>query len=128
MRDAERRRCGPGRGRKKVGNVQRTVDVLPVAGKPARIPGMKRIVEFALLYFGTPLALLYAPALARRWLGVELGMWVIPALVLIATAVVMAEAAHGRLRPAEILYTKDGEYRMIRRAETAEDYFATLVF
>ena len=63
---------------------------------------MKRIVEFALLYFGTPLALLYAPALARRWLGVELGMWVIPALVLIATAVVMAEAAHGRLRPAEL--------------------------
>ena len=61
-----------------------------------------RLAEFALLYFGTPLALLYVPMLARRWFGVELGMWVIPALVLIATAVVMAEAAHGRLRPAEL--------------------------
>ena len=33
---------------------------------------------------------------------------------------------NGRLRSAEILYTEAGEYRMIRRAETAADYFATL--
>ena len=34
---------------------------------------------------------------------------------------------NGRLRSAEILYTKDGDFRMIRRAETPEDYFATLL-
>ena len=33
---------------------------------------------------------------------------------------------NGRLRGAEILYTAEGEFRMIRRAETPEDYFATL--
>ena len=33
---------------------------------------------------------------------------------------------NGRLRSAEILYTAEGGYRMIRRAETARDYFATL--
>ena len=33
---------------------------------------------------------------------------------------------NGRLRSAEILYTAEGSYRMIRRAETAADYFATL--
>ena len=33
---------------------------------------------------------------------------------------------NGRLRGAEILYTASGEYRMIRRAETLRDYFATL--
>ncbi len=33
---------------------------------------------------------------------------------------------NGRTRSAEILYTKEGGYRMIRRAETARDYFATL--
>ena len=33
---------------------------------------------------------------------------------------------NGRLRSAEILYTREGDYRMIRRAETAKDYFATL--
>ena len=33
---------------------------------------------------------------------------------------------NGRLRGAEILYTADGGYKMIRRAETAADYFATL--
>ncbi len=33
---------------------------------------------------------------------------------------------NGRLRSAEILYTADGDYRMIRRAERPEDYFATL--
>ena len=33
---------------------------------------------------------------------------------------------NGRTRSAEILYTEDGDYRMIRRAETAADYFATL--
>ena len=33
---------------------------------------------------------------------------------------------NGRLRSAEILYTEDGGYRQIRRAERPEDYFATL--
>ena len=33
---------------------------------------------------------------------------------------------NGRTRSAEILYTEDGDFRMIRRAETAADYFATL--
>ena len=33
---------------------------------------------------------------------------------------------NGRLRSAEILYCEDGSYRMIRRAETPQDYFATL--
>ena len=33
---------------------------------------------------------------------------------------------NGRLRGAEVLYTADGGYRLIRRAETAADYFATL--
>ena len=33
---------------------------------------------------------------------------------------------NGRLRSAEILRTADGDFRMIRRAETADDYFATL--
>lgn len=34
---------------------------------------------------------------------------------------------NGRLRSAEILYQQDGTFRMIRRAETPEDYFATLL-
>ena len=33
---------------------------------------------------------------------------------------------NGRTRSAEILYTAKGDFRMIRRAETAADYFATL--
>ncbi len=33
---------------------------------------------------------------------------------------------NGRLRSAEVLYTAEGGYRLIRRAETAQDYFATL--
>lgn len=33
---------------------------------------------------------------------------------------------NGRLRSAEVLYTRDGGYQLIRRAETAQDYFATL--
>lgn len=35
---------------------------------------------------------------------------------------------NGRLRSAEILLQEDGETRMIRRAETPEDYFATLIW
>ncbi len=34
---------------------------------------------------------------------------------------------NGRLRCAEVLYTKKGDFRLIRRAETPEDYFRTLV-
>jgi diaminopimelate decarboxylase len=33
---------------------------------------------------------------------------------------------NGKLRPAEILLREDGELALIRRAETVEDYFATL--
>ena len=35
---------------------------------------------------------------------------------------------NGRLRSAEVLLQKDGSFRLIRRAETPEDYFATLTF
>jgi len=35
---------------------------------------------------------------------------------------------NGKLRSAEILLSEDGEAKMIRRAETPEDYFATLNF
>ncbi len=35
---------------------------------------------------------------------------------------------NGKLRSAEILLKEDGSYQMIRRAETPEDYFATLDF
>ncbi len=33
---------------------------------------------------------------------------------------------NGKLRPAEVLRTKTGEFRLIRRAETPADYFTTL--
>ena len=33
---------------------------------------------------------------------------------------------NGRLRSAEVLYREDGSFKLIRRAETAKDYFATL--
>jgi len=33
---------------------------------------------------------------------------------------------NGKLRSAEVLYTQEGGYRLIRRAETPRDYFATL--
>ena len=33
---------------------------------------------------------------------------------------------NGRLRSAEVLYTQEGGYKLIRRAETPQDYFATL--
>ena len=33
---------------------------------------------------------------------------------------------NGRLRSAEVLRQEDGSFRLIRRAETAQDYFATL--
>ncbi len=35
---------------------------------------------------------------------------------------------NGRLRSAELLLREDGSIRMIRRAETPEDYFATLIW
>lgn len=35
---------------------------------------------------------------------------------------------NGKLRSAEIVLCKDGSLRLIRRAETLDDYFATLVF
>ena len=44
-----------------------------------------------------------------------------------AHAFSMGYQYNGRLRTAEILYQRDGTFRMIRRAETPEDYFATIV-
>ena len=35
---------------------------------------------------------------------------------------------NGKLRSAELLLQEDGSVKMIRRAETPEDYFATLDF
>ncbi len=35
---------------------------------------------------------------------------------------------NGKLRSAELLLCKDGSHKLIRRAETLEDYFSTLVF
>ena len=35
---------------------------------------------------------------------------------------------NGRLRSAELLLREDGSVEMMRRAETPEDYFATLVW
>ena len=35
---------------------------------------------------------------------------------------------NGKLRSAEVLLREDGSTRLIRRAETPEDYFATLIF
>ena len=35
---------------------------------------------------------------------------------------------NGKLRPAELLFKPEGTVQMIRRAETLEDYFATLDF
>ncbi len=35
---------------------------------------------------------------------------------------------NGKLRSAELLLQKDGSVKLIRRAETPEDYFATLDF
>lgn len=32
---------------------------------------------------------------------------------------------NGKLRSAEVLLKEDGSYRVIRRAETPKDYFAT---
>ena len=39
----------------------------------------------------------------------------------------MSHNYNGRLRCAEIMLREDGSFQMIRRAETAEDYFATLL-
>jgi diaminopimelate decarboxylase len=33
---------------------------------------------------------------------------------------------NGKLRPAEVLLQEDGGFKLIRRAETPADYFATL--
>jgi diaminopimelate decarboxylase len=33
---------------------------------------------------------------------------------------------NGKLRPAELLLRENGDLALIRRAETVEDYFATL--
>ncbi|NLD51921.1 MAG: diaminopimelate decarboxylase [Clostridiales bacterium] len=43
-----------------------------------------------------------------------------------AHAHTMGYQYNGRLRSAEVLYRPDGSFQLIRRAETPEDYFATL--
>ena len=35
---------------------------------------------------------------------------------------------NGKLRSAELLLKKDGSIQLIRRAETPDDYFATMIF
>jgi diaminopimelate decarboxylase len=35
---------------------------------------------------------------------------------------------NGKLRSAEVLLTSSGDYKLIRRAETPADYFATFDF
>ncbi len=45
-----------------------------------------------------------------------------------AHAFAMGYQYNGRLRTAEILYRQDGTFEQIRRAETPEDYFATMVW
>jgi diaminopimelate decarboxylase len=35
---------------------------------------------------------------------------------------------NGKLRSAELLLAQDGTTRLIRRAETIDDYFATIVW
>ena len=45
-----------------------------------------------------------------------------------AHAFAMGYQYNGRLRKAEILYREDGSFEQIRRAETPEDYFSTMVW
>ena len=35
---------------------------------------------------------------------------------------------NGKLRSAELLLKEDGSVKLIRRAETPEDYFSTMIF
>ena len=61
-----------------------------------------RLLEFAVLYFGTPLALLWVPVVAERRFHVRLNAWVIPALLLLTLAVVVAARLRGALRFGEL--------------------------
>ncbi|MDY6830272.1 MAG: diaminopimelate decarboxylase [Thermodesulfobacteriota bacterium] len=45
-----------------------------------------------------------------------------------AHGIAMGFNYNGRMRPMELLLREDGSVELIRRAETAEDYFATLAF
>ena len=47
-------------------------------------------------------------------------------MILVRMGFSMGYQYNGRLRSAEILYQEDGGARLIRRAETPEDYFATI--
>lgn len=66
-------------------------------------------------------------AIQRRLPEIEIGD-----LLLIhdggAHAHAMGYQYNGRLRCAEVLYTMEGGFRLIRRAQTPEDYFQTMVF
>ena len=61
-----------------------------------------RLLEFAVLYFGTPLALLWVPVVAERRFHVRLNAWVIPALLLLTLAVVVAARLRGAMRFCEL--------------------------
>ena len=61
-----------------------------------------RLLEFAVLYFGTPLALLWLPVVAERHFHVRPNVWVIPALLLLTLAVVVAARLRGALRFGEL--------------------------
>lgn len=63
----------------------------------------RRLAELLALYLGTPLLLLVLPPLAERLLGIRLGMWVIPVLLVLATAVYAVAKARGALAPGELL-------------------------
>ena len=45
-----------------------------------------------------------------------------------AHAYAMGYQYNGRLRAAEVLYRQDGSFELIRRAETPDDYFATMIW
>ena len=61
-----------------------------------------RLLEFGVLYFGTPLALLWVPVVAERRFHVRLNAWVIPALLLPVLMFCVAFL----LQPALLLYTR----------------------
>ena len=57
-------------------------------------------------------------------MGDHAGISTIP----VRTASAMGYNYNGKLRSAEVLLCEDGSHRLIRRAETPRDYFATLDF
>ncbi len=66
----------------------------------SRFPG--RLLEFVVLYFGIPSVLAWGPRLAKAWFGLNLRVWVIPTLLVLALAVLAAERVRGKFDPAEL--------------------------